>query len=235
MQATNDKQEKREQLLLANPMEIASIVRNQTLVVQAELSAAGSGDDTTHPLKFYSRYSRFVFAIINADKKSATANIRVTDMPGILAASEYAYRTHMDALYKPSQAASAVDENGVDTSSPAFTKRFTSGNMKGKTPVEVILAAEDKEAIIADLKKQYVWLRDNAKKNPRYAAGNQEQMEAITQAVHLFRDGKLKDGMQAASSAMGAGIPIYASGFRPLRSRAQKNGKTFIYEVVSTP
>lgn len=217
---------KKEKLILGNPMELASVVRNQTLIIQNGLSLAGSGSDETHPLKVYSSFSRFVFALINADRKSVTANIRVTDIPGILAASEYSYKKHMDALYS-----SAVVPQQEQAQSPAFTKRFTSGNMKGKTPAQIILNAKDKEAAIEDLKKQYVWLRENAKKNKRYAEGNQEQMKAVEEAVNLFRKGELSEGAAEPSSASGTVIEIYNSGFRPLTRKEKKKGKTFIYEI----
>ena len=53
-----------------NPTELASVVRNQTLIVQNGLSLAGTGNDENQPLKVYSSFSRFIFAIINGDKKA---------------------------------------------------------------------------------------------------------------------------------------------------------------------
>lgn len=221
----------KEKILMNNPMELASVVRNQTLIVQNELSLAGENDDKNPPLVVYSGFSRFVFAIINADRKSATANIRVGEIPGIACASEYAYRMHMDSIYQPKPV--EKNEGGVDTSSPAFTKRITAGTMKGKTPVEVIVGAENKDAVIDQLRNQYKWLKENAEKNPKYAAGNKEQMDAITQAVNLYKDGKLTEDVVASAktSATGMIVPIYSTGFRPLRSREKRNNKTFVYEV----
>lgn len=223
---------RKERLLLNNPMELASVVRNQTLIVQNGLSLAGSGDDENQPLKVYSSFSRFIFAIINQEKKSVTANIRVTDIPGISSATEYAYRMHMDYQYQ-AKPASETKNDGVDTSTLAFTKRFASGNMKGKTPVQVILEAEDKKAAMEALNKQYCWLKENAEKNPKYADNNREQMKAIKETAVLNKEGKLTQDLLQSASNTGNGqvIPLYESGFRPLRSREKKNGKTFIYEV----
>lgn len=231
--ANKEEMTRKERLLLNNPMELASVVRNQTLIVQNGLSLAGAGNDENQPLKVYSSFSRFIFAIINQEKKSVTANIRVTDIPGISSASDYAYRMHMDFQYQ-AKPTTETRNDGVDTSSPAFTKRFVSGNMKGKTPVQVILEAEDKKAAVEALNKQYCWLKQNAKKNPKYEAGNKEQMEAIQQTAALYKEGKLtEDLLQSASNAgNGQVIPLYNSGFRPLRSREKKNGKTFIYEIA---
>ena len=230
--ATNHPSRK-EQLLLSNPMELASVVRNQTLIVQNGLSLAGSGDDENQPLKVYSSFSRFIIALINGEKKSVTANIRVTDIPGILAASEYAYRTHMDFQYQ-AKPTPQPENRGLDTSSPAFTKRFTSGKMKGKTPVQVILEAEDKKAALEALNKQFLWLKENAGKNPKYAAGNKEQMKAIQETAAFYKEGKLTEDLLQSAPKTGDGqiIPLYNSGFRPLRSREKKNGKTCIYEVA---
>ena len=224
---------RKERLLLNNPMELASVVRNQTLIIQNGLSLAGAGDDENQPLKVYSSFSRFIFAIINQEKKSVTANIRVTDFPGITAASEYAYRMHMDYQFQAKPAAESRND-GVDTSSPAFTKRFVSGNMKGKTPVQVILEAEDKKVAMEALNKQYCWLKENAEKNPKYADNNREQMKAIKETAALYTDGKLSQDLLQSASNTGNGqvIPLYNSGFRPLRSREKKNGKTFIYEIA---
>lgn len=311
---------KKERLLRSAPKGIASVVRDKTFIVQAELTQAGREDnDENAPLYVYSKFSRFVLAIINGERKSATANIKVTDVPGIRAASDFAYRMHMEHLYMPKQTPGSMDngdngfqeilrtpaftrhmtighlvgtspaafiinaadreeavrhldtlcagsegsnagadENrigaikqaiklykdgaltdglikrfrGAGTNSPAFIKRFTSGNMKGKTAAEVITGAEDAEAAITSLKSQYKWLDKNAKSNPKYAANNREQMKAIEEAVNLYRDGRLcSDAPASPSSAEGLVIPIYSGGFRPLRSRGKKNGKTFVYEL----
>ena len=232
---TNNNQElsRKERLLMNNPMELASVVRNQTLIVQNGLSLAGAGNDENQPLKVYSSFSRFIFAIINQEKKSVTANIRVTDIPGIMAASEYAYRIHMDYQYQ-ARPSTETKTDGVDTSSLAFTKRFVSGNMKGKTPVQVILEAEDKKAAVEALNKQYCWLKENAEKNPKYADNNREQMKAIKETAALYKEGKLTEDLLQSASNSGNGqvIPLYDSGFRPLRSREKKNGKTFVYEIA---
>ncbi len=222
---------RKERLLLSNPTEVASVVRNQSFVVQNELSLAGQGDDAEQPLKVYSVFSRFVFSIINAERKSVISNLRVEEIAGIACATEYAYRLHMDSMYqaKPKE----VSGGDVDTSSPAFTKRLVSGTMKGKTPVEVILEAEDKDKAAAMLNNQYKWLKENAERNPKYAVGNREQMAAIAEAARLHKAGKLTADVLSAAKSAAAGmiIPLYAGGCRPLRSRQQRNGKTFVYEL----
>jgi hypothetical protein len=158
-------------------------------------------------------------------------------MPGIVAASDYAYRMHMDSLYQPKEVKKQDGENGkddaVDTAGPAFTKRFTSGAMKGKTPVEILMEAEDKEKAMKQLNDQYKWLMNNLS-NPKYEKNNREQMKAIKDAAGLYKAGKLTpEVVNAASSSVATGriIPVFNSGFRPLRNREQRNGKTFVYEI----
>ena len=221
---------RKEQLLLSNPMELASVVRKQTLIVQNGLSLAGEKDDENQPLKVYAAFSRFVFAIINEEKKSVTANIRVDAIPEIRAASEYAYHLSMDSKYQPQTVTTSANTE-VNTSSLAFTRCFSSGKMKGKTPVRIILEAEDKEAAITMLKEQYKWLRENARKNKRYAEGNQEQMDATQQAVNLYREGKLTEDLLHSASGDSQVIQIYDSGFRPLTRREKRNGKSFVYQI----
>lgn len=86
------------------------------------------------------------------------------------------------------------------------------------------------------LKDQYKWLRDNARKNAKYAESNKAQMAAISQAVTFYRDGLLS-GEAADSinqSISGKSIPLYVGGLRPLRNRPKKNNKTFVYEMYIT-
>lgn len=229
-QERNQELTRKEQLLLSNPMELASVVRKQTLIVQNGLYLAGEKDDENQPLKVYAAFSRFVFAIINEEKKSVTANIRVDAIPEIRSASEYAYRMHMDSKYQPKAITGSVNTE-VDTSSLAFTRCFSSGKMKGKTPVRIILEADDKEKAITMLNEQYKWLRDNARKNKRYAEGNQEQMDAIEQTAKLYRDGKLTAELLNSASGDSQVIQIYDSGFRPLTRREKRNGKSFVYQI----
>lgn len=222
------KMSKKERLLLGNPTELASVVRKQTLIVQNGLAPAGAGDDLTHPLKIYSSFSRFIFTLIDAEKKSVTANLRVTEAAGLFAISRYAEKRHYDALYQ--QKPLAEDEKELDRSSPAFTRKFSTGKMKGKTPVQVLLEAEDKTKAVEQLNRQWKWLKEQNDNNPdsAYAKGNREQMEAISQAAKLYQSGKL-DGV--SHTARTDSIVLYPGGFRPLRNRKQQNGKTFVYEM----
>lgn len=308
-----EKHEKQRRLLLGNPREIASVVRDQTLIVANELTRAHAAeDDMTHPLKIYSSYSRFVFSIIGKDNKSVVANLKTTSVPGIVAATDYAYRMHMDKLYASSRkdADPSIDpekgrkmkelfqsvaftdhipdppfngscpaafilaagstqnrqvayrqvlkycqqinvrhveaaaqagnlfERGlltdqvkevyyrIDPDSPALAKRIASGHLKGKTPVEVILTADDREDAINQLRNQYTWLKEN--RNPKYAVANKEQMAAITQAVQYYRDGRLTNYKAVVTTEQV--IPLYTGGFRPIL-RKKLNDKNWVYEL----
>lgn len=132
---------KKQQLLYSNPEEIASVVRQQTLIVDASLSRAGeSENEMTHPLKVYSAYSRFVFTIINPSKEgtaatSAMANLRPASVPGILAATKFAYQKHMEALYQPKHKKDNVSSAIRDMlRSDAFTVHILTPPFSGCKP-----------------------------------------------------------------------------------------------------
>lgn len=193
------------------PKEIASVVRTQTFCVNNELSRA-TVSDGCEPLKFYSPYSRFIFSLINENKKSVTANVPATEIANIIQRTNYANVKHLDELSK----------NTSHDLSPAYTVKISAGRLKGKTPAEVLLNnPEDKEL----LKTQYKWLSDNLKKYPK----NKEQMDAIDDASKLMQAGKLDKENVVTSEAP---ILLYEAYTRPLTSRPKnKSGNTFVYEI----
>lgn len=68
---------------MKNPKECFCLRQNQTFFVLNELTMA-TGDDGSEPLTFHHEtFSRFKFVIINSDKKATTANIPVSELPGI--------------------------------------------------------------------------------------------------------------------------------------------------------
>ena len=68
---------------MKNPKECFCLRQNQTFFVLNELTRA-TGDDGSEPLTFHHEtFSRFKFVIINSDKKATTANIPVSELPGI--------------------------------------------------------------------------------------------------------------------------------------------------------
>lgn len=86
--------------------------------------------------------------------------------------------------------------------SPAYTVRFRAGMLAGKTPAELLLEnPANRQALI----NQFNFL--STQNNPKYAAMNKSQMEAISEAIKLFDSGTLKADMVGES-----GIEIYKGG-----------------------
>lgn len=213
-----------------NPLEICAIVhKNQTFAIQNGLSPAGEGNgvqgDENQPLRLYSSISRFPLCVIQ-DHTSVTANLRVTEIPGIIARSNFCFNKEMEAAIQMTVATEETPK------SIAYTQILSMGQgMKGKTPAQYLLEAgkepEMVEKSIDALKKQYTFLRSKVKENPKFAKGNQAQMDAISEAVNLYRAGKLS--VDEASATLSS-VKIAESGFRPLVRRQRPDGKSFVYE-----
>lgn len=235
---------------LKNPKECFCLRQQQTFFVLNELTMA-TGEDGSEPLTFHHEtFSRFKFVIINQDKKATTANIPVSEFPGIfeevknknllkkMNSNENKMFGMVNSIGKmtqklvgkligqPQQQAPAR----LDTNSPAFTLVISSGTLKGKTAVAALM--ENAEVNKPFLERQVNWLKQNLAKYPR----NQQQINAITQALEYYNKGLLTKSSvdAAASSAVSTSTDtnvIYKTGFRPLIRRKNKNGKCFVYEI----
>ncbi len=165
------------------------------------------------PMKVFNpSFSRYICTIIS-DGSVAYFNIHISDLPGMRARTDVAVQ--MDV--KPA----AVMTEGAAGTSPAFTRRFFSGNLKGKTPIEVLLSdpGSGKKA----LNDQYVWLKSNLEKYPK----NKELMEAIedaaSQDLSTLQASPPQDGSKAP-------VTILDIGCRPLQRKVREDGKCFCYE-----
>ena len=100
-------------------------------------------------------------------------------------------------------------EPQVDTSSKAFTVTISNGNLKGKTPAEVL----QEEGGEKSLEKQKKWLQDNLEKYP----ANKKQIEAIDDAFALLKAGKISGKAVTKSKTTTAGyFEILPSEPKPL-------------------
>ena len=166
---------------MKNPKECFCLRQNQTFFVLNELTMA-TGEDGSEPLTFHHEtFSRFKFVIINADKKATTANIPVSEFPGIfeeirnknilkkMNSNENKTFGMVNFIGKMTQklvhklvgqpyGISSVTMK-VDTNSPAFTLAISAGQLKGKTPVAALL--ENAEANKKLLLNQIAWLEPN--------------------------------------------------------------------------
>ena len=186
------------------PLEIVSVVRTQTLYFEASFGRAKS-EENEAPLHIYNKFSRFKGCLINDKKVAATCNIPIDEIPGIVARSNYAFQ-------------SDINNTPMEDNDPAYSVKFTSGNLKGKSPAEVLIHSEDGEKL---LNEQYKFLKENLAKFPN----NQKIMDAIKDAAEKKKSGTLKEVNKTST------IPLYVAEMRPLMTRTREDGMTFTYKV----
>lgn len=198
------------------PMQCASIVRKQTLGIEAKLSRTDikAGES---PLEMYNSFSRFPIVLISQDKKAASGNIPMDDMVLLLKRSEFAMNKQMDRELKP------VSTSGNEQLSPAYITKMAAGDMKGKTPAEVLLS--DPQNGCAKLNNHYTWLKQNLSKYPN----NQKIMDAIMDASRLFQAGQLE-----SKSVSNGTFVLLNPGMRPLIRKTDQKGNCFVYEIKIT-
>lgn len=185
------------------PFEIASFIRKtKTFAVDAKFTKS----ENEKPLKvFDNTFSRFVLAIIQ-DGEAATCNVPIEQIAYMYAATTLAFHQQMTVANTPGG------------SSPAFTERFVTGNLKGKSPAEVL--AENGNNAKKILNEQYKWLQSNLEKYP----ANQKLMDAIMDASKLDMESLNTAGPAAAP------IKILDIDCRPLVRKEREDGKCFCYE-----
>ncbi len=201
------------------PLEVASVVRQQTFYINLFLGQAKT-ENNEAPLMFFDRFSRLATTIINQNKVPAMVNISMAEFNDIKNRSKFAFAEEMKALYLQSEKAESV--------SKAYTVTFTAGNLKGKTPAQVLLEASDKNAGIETLRSQYAFLRDNVSRYPK----NAEIMAAINEAVKLLQAGKLSAEAQSTSGTKE--ILIYHSGFKPQIRKKREDGMAPVHQCEIT-
>lgn len=190
------------------PYDAVSYVRKKTFSIQPRF--ARQTEDK--PLQIFdTTFSRFVFTVI-ANSKAAYGNVPVDMLAEIKANTDFSHTKHMENKY--------AKRNVTENNSPAYTVRFFSGNLKGKTPVDVLVENGEKGKQM--LNDQYKWLKDNLAKYP----ANQKIMDAIIDAGKL--DFKNLSDTQASSIAP---IELFNISCRPLIRKKREDGKCFCYEV----
>lgn len=184
------------------PFDIVSIVRNKTLSIEARFSR----EEEESPLKIFNHFSRYTFAVI-ANGKAAKCNVPINFLEEMKAITDICKKEY----YKKSET------DNIHTT-PAYTKRFATGSLKGKTTVEVLIENENGKEL---LNEQYKWLKSNLEKFPR----NKELMDAIIEASKIDAC-NLKNKASAGSS-----YTILDIGCRPLIRKKRPDGKCFCYEI----
>lgn len=193
---------------MKNPKECFALVQNQTFFVLNELVAPAC-EDGAEPLTMHdATFSRFKVVIINEAKKAASANIPVSAMPGIF--------YNMEAAARAGEMKKPPSEN---PQSPAYTVKITAGTLRGKTPAQALAEKPENKEL---LNNQINWLKQNLARYP----GNKVQINAIQEALELYRAGHLKKVTPAEEDTV-----IYQTGMRPLIRRKRADGKCFVYEI----
>ena len=197
----------------------AANVKGVSLTVESHFAYAG--DFGEPPKQIFAKLSRFLFAVIdkNDAQKCVTANLRTDEFPAVLRKGQWAFDRCLETDYAPSKAAK---EAGEELSS-AYKVKMAMGPFKGKTPAQVLLETPERAD---DLRKHYDFLDQNAQKYP----ANRVQMDAIIEAISLYREGRLQP-IAVQETGDSTVITVHDSGPRHLASRGQQNGKTFCYEL----
>lgn len=188
----------------------------KTLSIEARFVEREEGDDS--PLKiFKDGLSRFVLTII--DKQAATCNIPLDKLEAMKAITDYAQKRHYEAKFAP-----AVSDSS--NSSSAFTVRFVSGTLKGKSPADVLIENRNNpERGKKILNEQYKWLKENLGKYPK----NKEIMDAIEDASKLDIS-----TLENCTSVPLPIIPILDLECRPLIRKKKDDGMCPCYECKIT-
>ncbi len=208
------------------PKQCASIVMDKTLTCEAWLTRA-SAKGGVPPFEIFRTStdseigefaSRFGLILINNDKQVSTGNIEFSEMYDIINRTNF-------ALNKSYELELAPQKSSGPEKSIAYTTKFVAGNLKGKSPAQVILenGEEEGKKILND---QYVFLKKNLQKYK----DNQKIMDAIVESGNLLKEGKLsKDEISSGSNE----FVIYDGGIKPLiRKKHPKNQNLCkIYEI----
>ena len=198
--------------MMKNPKECVCIQKNQTFFVLNELTIPECKDGS-EPLTFHhDTFSRFKFVLISKEKRPATANVPVNELPAIFQKIRNLSLRDMLSVQK---------QKSEPSKSPAYTTTINAGTLKGKTPAALLL--EDAQTNKRLLINQKNWRESNLGRYQRNAA----QITAIEDALRLYEAGQLnaeesKAGFQAKT--------VYSSGMRPL-IRRKHGDKYFVYEI----
>lgn len=195
------------------PFDLISFVRNKTFSIEPRFGMKTKDDDK--PLEVFNNFSRFVFTLIGdqaSGRKVATCNVHISDLAEIIANTDFAYNKHMSVKN---------EQSSMGGTTPAYTKRFNTGALKGKTPIDVLLENQDGKKKLED---QFNWLKENLSKYPK----NQELMDAITEALTIDTSQMEKKTVNVAP------VEILNIGMRPLIRKKREDGKCFVYECKIT-
>lgn len=193
------------------PNQIAVVKRkNITLGLDALLFPAGSirnnkGEEIVlPPLSMHSPMSCFKWTLIDKSRAETIypeANIPCKDVG--------TFKRKVDAVIADATTSNTVEKKSAE--SPAYTtKILVSKSFRGKTPASILLENEEN---LEQLLQTAEFLREHCD-DSKYSEGNKQQIQAIEEAVELFRADKL-----SADQIQNESIVIYHQPSKTLTSR----------------
>lgn len=180
-------------------------------------------------LTMHAGWSRYVTAIVDKRKGEpfvVSANIPVADASLIAhkvkAIFDHKFFNRGSIIAKMNKAKkdAAGDKNAL-----AFSDTFKFGNLKGRTPGEIILSGGKTGA--DDIAKQKSFLEANLSKYP----ANQSLVDACAAALECYSNGTLKN---TGSSELSLEKEVYKTPIKYLASKKNNEGKYFVYQVTIT-
>ena len=198
------------------PFQLCSIKRaKKTLGIDAQLYTPRENEDIP-PLEIHSGFSRFVLTIVDKDKNiSPTANIPATEVPYIKLRSKIAIE-QLNDVKTP-----LVNKDNVSQNSLAFTQKLFDKNFKGKTPAEILLNNPDDKEKLLTVRE---WLAKNIGAYPK----NQDQIDAIDEAIMLFDMGELS--MAPTTTNQNGIIDVYRTDYK-FKTKLDDKGNNLVYGI----
>lgn len=223
------------------PWQINSVIHKtkgstKTLGIDAMLFSPKESDDVrtpAAPLEMHEGYSVFKGTLIvktDAGTDFVKFNIPAKAIPYIHKKTSMAIDMNMknSGLIQPlkkQMGKGTADGKEETLSGPAYTVTMKTGILKGKTPAQVLLESPNGRD---SLLRQQNFLEANVAKYP----ANQQQIDAIKEAVRLYDEGRLAKADAGEETAdPGGSITIYACAPKNIKP-IDEEGRWTIYQVT---
>ena len=169
----------------------AAVHTKQTLAVDCYLGGAHESDSAP-ALTLHNRFSRFAIGLIDnsgTQRQIMTANIREKEFAEL---QENYWLARQAMFNRQLEAAPKSEEKRLP---PAYTVQLRAGQLKGRTPAEILLADPNQKS---ELLRHKAWLETNVAQYP----ANRKIMEAIDNAVQLLETNALSSEVETRSSTV---------------------------------
>lgn len=190
----------------------------QTFALQFALSAP-SPNDKTPVLCIHGQYSRFILTLIDntgSNRNILKVNIKADEVPHLFRQYELASAAKFNHKNQPK-----VSTGDVKDRCPAFETKIRAGEMKGRTPGEILMEDPNKAN---ELSRHRQWLSEHTTQYPK----NVEIISAIDDAMFLLSTNQL--AAKASNSSAGnssTSATIFKEDFKYMSSGASEpNMKT---------